>query len=116
MHGFDRDSSFGTNAYGSWFDPELMYYIPFDELKNKVLKNTHNNVMPCYCLICKTIKNLSEVTKDDWYMLRREHYTLTMNAYMRMISYAISDRTIELAREKLANSQLTLLRDLMPRQ
>jgi len=116
MHGFDRDSSFGTNTYGSWFDPELMYYIPFDELKNKVLKNTHNNVMPCYCSVCKTIKNLSEVKKDDWYRLRREHYTLTMNEYMRMISQAISDRTIELAREKLANSQLALLRDLIPRQ
>jgi hypothetical protein len=115
MHGFDRDSDFGTNAYGSWFDPDLMYYIPFEELKNTVLKNTHNNLMPCYCPICKSIKNLAEVDKDNWNMLRREHYTLTMNEYMRMISQAISDRNIELAREKLANSQLALLQTLIPR-
>jgi hypothetical protein len=116
MHGFDRDSDFGTNTYGSWFDPELMYYIPFDELKDKVLKNTHNHVMPCYCSVCKGIKNLEGVSKDEWYRLRREHYTLTMNEYMRMISQAISERTIELARDKLANSQLALLQTLIPRQ
>lgn len=116
MNGFDRDSDYGTNTYGSWFDPELMYYVPFDELKEKILKNTHNHVMPCYCSACKSIKNLSEVNKDDWYRLRREHYALTMNEYMRMISKAIKDRTIELAAQKLANSQLALLQTLIPRQ
>jgi hypothetical protein len=115
MHGFDRDSDWGSNTYGSWFDPELMYYLPYDELKNKVLKNT-KHVMPCYCSVCKKIKNLSDITKDEWYSLRREHYTLTMNEYMRMISQAISNRTIELARDKLANSQLALLQTLIPRQ
>ena len=115
MHGFDRDSNWGSNTYGSWFDPELMYYLPFDELKNKVFKN-NNHVMPCYCSVCKKIKDLSAITKEDWYKMRREHYTLTMNEYMRMISQAISDRTIELARDKLANSQLALLQTLIPRQ
>jgi hypothetical protein len=115
MTGFDRDSDFGRNVYGSWFDPDWMYYIPFDKLKDKVLKNT-NHVMPCYCAVCKKIKNLSEVTKDDWYNFRREHYVLTMNKYMRQISQAITDRTIELTREKLVNSQLSLLQDLIPRQ
>ncbi len=115
MTGFDRDSDFGTNTYGSWFDPEWMYYIPFDELKERVLRNT-NHVMPCYCSICKSIKSLSEVGKDEWYTLRREHFALTMNEYMRQISQAIADRTIELARDKLANSQLPMLQSLIPRQ
>lgn len=115
MHGFDRDSDYGSNTYGSWFDPEWMYYLPYDELKTRVLKNT-NHVMPCYCSVCKKIKNLSDISKDEWYRLRREHYVLTMNEYMRMISQAISDRTIELARDKLANSQLALLQTLIPRQ
>lgn len=116
MHGFDRDSDYGTNTYGSWFDPELMYYIPFDDLKEKVLKNTHNHVMPCYCSVCKGIKNLSLVSKDDWYRLRREHYALTMNEYMKMISKAITDKTIELTAQKLVDSQLALLQTLIPRQ
>jgi hypothetical protein len=115
MSGFDRDSEFGKNVYGSWFDPEHMYYVPFDELKMKVLKNT-NNVMPCYCPICKGIKNLSSIDKDEWYKLRREHYVLSMNEYMRQISHAIDDRTIELSRDKLANSQLPLLQHLIPRK
>jgi hypothetical protein len=115
MTGFDRDSEFGKNTFGSWFDPELMYYLPFEELKSKVLKNT-NHVMPCYCSVCKRIKNLSEIEKDDWYRLRREHYALAMNEYMRQISQAINDRIIELARDKLANSQLPLLQHLIPRQ
>jgi queuine/archaeosine tRNA-ribosyltransferase len=115
MHGFDRDSNWGSNTYGSWFDPELMYYLSFDELKNKVFKN-NSHVMPCYCSVCKKINDLSAITKEDWYKMRREHYTLTMNEYMRMISQAISDRTIELARDKLANSRLALLQTLIPRQ
>jgi hypothetical protein len=115
MTGFDRDSEFGSNTFGSWFDPDWMYYISFDELKEKVLKNT-NHVMPCYCSVCKKIKDLSAVSRDDWYNFRREHYALTMNEYMRQISQAITDRTIELARDKLANSQLALLQSLIPRQ
>jgi hypothetical protein len=115
MTGFDRDSDFGRNVYGSWFDPELMYYMPFDKLERKVLKNT-NHLLPCYCSACKRIKNFSDVSKDDWYNLRREHYVLTMNEYMRQISQAIAERTIELAREKLANSQLPLLQGLIPQQ
>jgi hypothetical protein len=116
MTGFDRDSDYGTNTYGSWFDPDWMYYIPFDTLKDKILKNTKKHLLPCYCAVCKKIKNLSDVSKDDWYNYRREHYVLTMNEYMRQISQAITDRTIELAREKLANSQLSLLQGLVPRQ
>jgi hypothetical protein len=116
MHGFDRDSDYGTNSYGSWFDPELMYYVPFDDLKERILKNTHNHVMPCYCSVCKSIKSLSDVSKDDWYRLRREHFVLTMNEYMKMISDAIKNRMIELTTQKLANSQLALLQTLIPRQ
>lgn len=116
MHGFDRDSDFGTNTYGSWFDPDLMYYVPFEDLKDKILKNTRNHVMPCYCSVCKSIKNLSEVSKEDWYRLRREHFVLTMNEYMKMISDAIGNGTVELTAQKLANSQLALLQILIPRQ
>jgi hypothetical protein len=115
MTGFDRDSDYGSNTYGSWFDPEWMYYMPFNDLKAKVMKNT-NHVIPCYCHVCKKIKDLSKVSKDDWYNYRREHYVLTMNEYMRQISKAIENRTIELARDKLANSQLILLQTLIPTQ
>lgn len=114
MHGFDKDSDYGTNAHGSWFDPELMFYVPFDELKGSILKNT-NGRLPCHCHVCKQIIDLSGVDRDAWNTMRREHYVLTMNEYMKMIDQAIKDRNIELAREKLANSELSRLQMLIPR-
>lgn len=113
MTGFDRDSEYGTNTYGSWFDPELMFYVPFDELK-KIVKNTDNR-LPCYCSSCKQIPDLQSVERDVWYIRRREHFALTMNEYMRMIRQAIEDRNIELAREKILNSEISGLKNLIPR-
>jgi len=113
MHGYDRDSEFGKNVRGSWFDPDVMWYIPYNELK-KMMENNENR-LPCYCPICKGISDLDKIDHDSWNMLRREHYVLTMNEYMRMINQAIEDRNIELAREKLANSELSRLQSLIPR-
>jgi hypothetical protein len=113
MHGYDRDSEFGKNVRGSWFDPDLMYYIPYNDLK-KLVKNNENR-LPCYCSVCKRISDLDKIDPESWNMLRREHYVLTMNEYMRMINQAIEDRNIELAREKLANSELSRLKSLIPR-
>jgi hypothetical protein len=111
MHGYDKDSEFGTNVRGSWFDPDLMYYRPFSDLEG-IMKNNDNH-LPCYCPVCKRITNL-DLDPDTWNMLRREHYVLTMNEFMRMISQAIKDRNIELAREKLASSEVAKLRILIP--
>ena len=113
MHGFDRDSEYGTNTYGSWFDPDLMYYVPFDALK-KIVKNTDNR-LPCHCSACKQISSLESVERDVWYIRRREHYVITMNEYMKMIRRAIRDRNIELAREKIINSDISGLKNLIPR-
>jgi small-conductance mechanosensitive channel len=49
-------------------------------------------------------------------MLRREHYVLTMNEYMRMISQAIKEQNIELAIDKLSNSEVSRLKTLIPRE
>lgn len=113
MHGYDKDSEFGTNSYGSWFDPELMYYRPFETLQ-RIMRNNHNH-LPCYCSVCRKITDLGGINPDSWNMMRREHYVMTMNEYMRMITKAIADRHIELVREKLANSELSKLQMLIPR-
>jgi len=113
MHGYDRDSEFGKNARGSWFDPDVMWYIPYNDLK-KLIKNNENR-LPCSCSVCRSIPSLDKIDIDSWNMLRREHYVLTMNEYMRMIKQAIEDKNIELAREKLANSELSGLKNLIPR-
>lgn len=113
MHGYDKDSEFGTNSYGSWFDPELMYYRPFETLQ-RIMRNNHNH-LPCYCSVCRKITDFCGINPDSWNMMRREHYVMTMNEYMRMITKAIADRHIELVREKLANSELSKLQMLIPR-
>ncbi len=114
MNGFDKDSNFGTNTYGSWFDPDLMYYVSFDDFKNKTIKN-NQNIIPCYCSACKQISDIEKIDRDAWYLLRREHFVLTMNEYMKMIRRAINDRHIELAREKIINSDISGLKNLIPR-
>ena len=78
------------------------------------MKNNENH-LPCYCAICKQISSLDNVDRESWYNIRREHYVLTMNEYMRMIRQAIADRNIELAREKIVNSELSRLKNLIPR-
>ena len=113
MHGYDRDSGYGKNVRGSWFDPEIMWYRRYNDL-NKIFRNNGNR-LPCYCSVCKSITNLENIDPLTWNRLRREHYVLTMNEYMRMINEAIKDRHIELAREKLANSELSQLKNLIPR-
>jgi len=114
MHGYDRDSEYGTNTRGSWFDPDLMYYVPFEDLETIVHNN--GNRLPCYCSICKQIESLENIERDAWNMLRREHYVLTMNEYMRMISQAIKEQNIELAIDKLSNSEVSRLKTLIPRE
>ena len=114
MHGYDRDSEYGTNTRGSWFDPDLMYYVPFEDLETIVHNN--GNRLPCYCSICKQIVSLENIERDAWNMLRREHYVLTMNEYMRMISQAIKEQNIELAIDKLSNSEVSRLKTLIPRE
>lgn len=59
MHGYDRDSEFGKNVRGSWFDPDLMYYIPYNDLQ-KTVKNNENR-LPCYCSVCKRISDLEKI-------------------------------------------------------
>ncbi len=112
MTGYDGDSKFGYGKYGSWFDPEQMVHVPFKDLR-KVYRNNHNS-LPCAHKICQNI-DLGSIDPDSWNVRRRKHYVLTMNDYMLMIAKAIKDRRIELAIDKLANSDLSRLKKLIPR-
>jgi len=79
------------------------------------VKNTENR-LPCYCYACKQISDLEAIERNTWNIRRREHYVLAMNEYMRMIRQAIEDRNIELAREKILKSDVSGLKNLIPRQ
>jgi hypothetical protein len=111
--GLDLDGGFGTYPYGHWYDPEKMVQRPYEEVKK--LFNNNGHYMPCRCEACKKITNIDSIALDEWNYFRRQHYILTMNNYMEEIQRAIIERNIELARDKLVNSDLSNLKDLIPR-
>lgn len=60
-------------------------------------------------------KSSITIDPDSWNRVRRKHYVLTMNDYMTMIAKAIKDKKIELAIDKLINSDISRLKKLIPR-
>ena len=111
--GFDGEGGFSEHpTYGSWIDPRLMVHVDFDE----VCRIFHNNRerLPCHHEVCGNVKDIETVTPERWNLLRREHCILYYNDCMSQITRAVTDRNIELAREKLVNSQLSSLRGLIP--
>ena len=112
MTGYDGDSEFGHGEYGAWFDPDQMVHIPFKHVK-EIYRNNLNR-LPCAHDACGSI-NVETVDPDSWNSLRRKHYVLTMGDYMTIISEAIKAKKVELAIDKLINSDLSRLKKLIPR-
>jgi hypothetical protein len=112
MTGYDGESHGGQGEHGAWYDPEQMVHIPFKDLK-KICKNNHNR-LPCSHDICENT-DIATIDPDSWNRVRRKHYVLTMNDYMTMIAKAIKDKKIELAIDKLINSDISRLKKLVPR-
>ena len=112
MTGFDGDSEFGHGEYGAWYDPDQMVHIPFKYMR-EVYRNNQNR-LPCAHGICANV-NVETVDANSWNTLRRKHYVLTMGDYMTMISDAIRGKKVELAIDKLINSDISRLKKLIPR-
>jgi len=117
---YDGDGGFSLERRGQWFDPREGVPRSIEDVWT-MYKNGGDN-LACYCSACKrmseTMKQLDDyksINIDEWNMFRREHYCLTMNENMRQTDQAIEDRQIELFRDKLINSELALLKDLIPR-
>ncbi len=120
LTGHDSDGGFSFEKRGKWFDPKELITRSISDVWT-MYKNGDDN-LPCYCTACRqmseTMKKLPEyksINFDEWNMFRREHYCLTMNEIMRQIEQAIKDKQIELITDKLVNSELALLRDVIPR-
>ena len=117
---YDGDGGFSLEKRGQWFDPKEMVPRSIKDVWT-MYKNGGDN-LPCYCSACigmsETMKQLEDyksINIDEWNMYRREHYCLNMNEIMRQTDQAIEDRQVELLTDKLANSELALLKDLIPR-
>jgi len=109
MTGYDYDADYGHGEYGSWYDPELMNQVPWKDVKKHF-----GNGLPCSHEVCRSI-DVRTIDADEWNVKRRIHYVQTMNDFMVMIKDAIRDRKIELAIDKLINSDISRLKKLIPR-
>jgi len=109
MTGYDYDSNYGQGEYGSWYDPELMNYVPWADVRKHF-----QNGLPCSHEVCRGIE-IRTISADEWNVKRRIHYVQTMGDFMVMIKNAIGERKIELAIDKLINSDISRLKKLIPR-
>jgi len=111
--GQDTDVGFGKAApYGKWYDPKEMIQRDFGQVQR--LMRT-NGLLPHGCPVCRGITSLGAITADGWYSDRRTHYCFCMQEFMEIISRAIKENNVELAREKIVNSSIAVLRSLIPR-
>lgn len=113
---FDIERSFGKHPpYGKWLDPVLLIQRPWKDMK-RIYAN--HGMLPHGCGFCRSVKvkELEELSADDWYIVRRGHVALFMDEWLGYIEKAIKDdKNIELIVDRLSNSKIQILKDLLPR-
>ena len=70
------------------------------------------------CGYCKSIKvkRLEQLRPDEWYVVRRGHAVSFIDEWLGYAEKAIrDDKNIELVTDRLANSKIQILKDLLPR-
>jgi len=108
--------SYGKYApYGKWLHPKLLIHRPWD-----VMKDVYDNVgmLPHNCGFCRSVKveRLEQLKPDQWYVIRRGHVTSFMSEWLGYIQKAIeNDKNVELIIDRLANSKIQILKDLLPK-
>jgi hypothetical protein len=111
MTGFDFDRGGKSEGKGGLWDYRKKVNIKIDAIE-RAYKNNGNkpscNHSPC--------QSVSPVTSSlaVWYRIRRQHYVLTMDDFMADLARYVREANIEQARRDLINSNLSLLRELVP--
>lgn len=102
-------------SYGQYLDPKLLVHRNFDEMA-EVYKNSHRR-LPCTCIPCRsvTIKDLKLMPPDAWNTLRRKHTAAFMDIWMEYIAQAVQKKNVELIIDRLSNSKISILKDLLPK-
>lgn len=112
---YDMEFSYGKYApYGKYLHPNLLIHRPW-----KAMLDIYDKIgaLPHNCSYCRSVKvkKLKELTPDQWYIVRRGHVALFMNEWLGYVRKAISDdKNIELIVDRLANSKIQILKDLLP--
>jgi hypothetical protein len=113
---YDIEHSFGKSApYGKYLDSKLLIQRPW---KDMVTIYDNKKVLPHACDFCKSVKvdSLEDLKPDDWWITRRGHAASLMDEWFGYIAKAVRDeKNIELIVDRLANSKIQILKDLLPR-
>jgi hypothetical protein len=110
--GYDKEHGRAEHpTFGKWIDPKHMVPVEFETLK----KMFHNNrdMLPCHHQSCRAVTDIEHISGVEWNKVRREHCPLYYVDLMIQLARAVRDRNTDLAREKLANSQLVSLKTLI---
>jgi hypothetical protein len=119
----DIDSAYGENAgYGGYFNEDRLWNTKFTDLPE--IMSNNNGSLPCPCPFCRSITydsvkeeiqfNGKKAIPDEWNDHRREHNLFAMNDLMGIISTAINEKQIELVRERIIDSEISVLKSLIP--
>lgn len=110
--GQDGDGGSGSTPFGSWYDPKEMTQRDWDQTQRLFRINRR---LPHGCPVCRSIINITNISYEEWNALRRFHYCFCMQEHMDMISRAIDEGHVELARDMIVNSSISVLKNLVPR-
>jgi hypothetical protein len=119
----DIDSAYGENAgYGGYFYEDKLWNAKYTDIP-EIMTNNEGS-LPCPCHICRSITydklknelqyNGKKLAQEEWNEYRREHNLFAMNSLMKMINRAITEKHIELVRQKIKNSEISNLKTLIP--
>jgi hypothetical protein len=112
---YDMEFSYGKYApYGKYLHPNLLIHRPW-----KAMLSIYDKIgaLPHNCSYCRSVKveKLKNLTADQWYAVRRGHVALFMNEWLGYVRKAIdNDKNVELIVERLTNSKIQILKDLLP--
>lgn len=113
---YDIEPSYGKYApYGKYLHPKLLIHRPWNVMKEAYEKI---GALPHDCGFCRSVKvkRLEQLKPDQWYVIRRGHVALFMNEWLGYIKKAIeNDKNAELIVDRLANSKIQILKDLLPK-
>lgn len=112
---YDMEFSYGQYApYGKYLHPNQLIHRPWKDMQG--IYDTIQ-ALPHNCSYCRsvTVNKLQDLASDEWYAVRRGHVALFMNEWFGYIRKAIDDdKNVELIVDRLANSKIQILKDLLP--
>lgn len=115
MRALDRGGKFGKSkakGWGGYYDRKWLIVRSIFEVREMFENNGHK--LSCPCPACKPITSLEEITKDFWNASRRKHYLFTMDDLMEELRQHVRNRRIELAFNRINDSELCPLKKLIP--